>query len=141
VKTDYPQRSFSRTERVILIASRTLTATLLTAFAGAIQNWFYERFFAPDLYSAGPPLSRAMWAVVFSFPFILLGLLLLGLPAAYLLHRGRVESALSYGVAGAAMGAIFGAFWGFHASAYGYAVSAFYGCSCALFWWMLRPKA
>lgn len=140
MKTDYPQRPFNQGEWVILTASRTLTTTLLTACAGAIQNLFYERFFAPDLYSAGPPLLRAIWLFVFSLPFILVGLLLLGLPTAYLLHRARAESALSYGVAGAAMGALFGGFWGFH-TLYGYAVSVFYGCSCALFWWMLRPKA
>lgn len=139
METGISQRPYSGGERAILLVSRMLTTALLTAFVGAIENWFYERFFAPDLYSAGPPLLRAIWLAVWSFPFILVGLLVLGLPSAYLLRRGRVESAFSYAAAGAATGAVWGVMLGFQTT-YGCAVSAFYGCSCALFWWMLRPR-
>ena len=140
METDLPQRPFSAGEHAILLVTRILTATLLTAFVGAIQNWFYERFFAPDLYSAGPPLWRAIGMIGLSLPFILMGLLVLGLPAAYLLRRARFESALSYAAAGATTGTVWGAVLGFQTT-YGFVVSAFYGCSCALFWWMLRPRA
>ena len=140
MQTDVPQRPFSGGVRVILLVTRILTATLLTALVGAVANWLYERFFAPDLYAAGPPLARAVEAVALTFPFVLAGLLVFGLPAAYLLRIGRLESAISYAAAGAVTGATWGAtfdvVWPF-----GYAAFAFYGCTCALFWWLLRPRA
>ncbi|HET9428293.1 MAG TPA: hypothetical protein VFO69_08035 [Allosphingosinicella sp.] len=75
-----------------------------------------------------------------TFPFILVGLIVLGLPAAYLLRRGKLESALSYAAAGGLGGAIWGGILGFQTT-YGSAVSAFYGVTCALFWWVLRSRA
>ena len=139
METDLPRTPINAGERAIVLVTRILTATLLTAFVGAIQNWFYERFFAPNLYSAGPPLWRAIGSVGLTLPFIFVGLLVLGLPAAYLLRRGRLESALSYAAAGTTTGTLWGYVLGFQTT-YGYVVSAFYGCSCALFWWMLRPR-
>jgi hypothetical protein len=133
------QRPFSRSERTILLVSRVLTAALLTALVGGIENWFYERFFAPELYSAGPPAARAIGLVAWSFPFVLVGLIVVGLPSAYLLRRVGMESALSYAAVGAVTGAVWGVILGSQTT-YGYAVSAFYGCSCALFWWILRPR-
>ena len=123
------------------MARRAFAASLLTAVIGGVQNWLYERFFAPDLYATGPPLARAIWAIVFSFPFILAGLLLLGLPVAFLLRRARAENSLTYAVTGAAGGCLWSTLIGFDATNYGIALAAFYGCACALFWWWLRPKA
>jgi hypothetical protein len=139
VETDLSQRLSRAGERAILLGTRILTATLLTSFTGAIENWFYERFFAPEMYSAGPPFARAVGAFALMFPFTLLGLLVLGLPTAYLLRRARAESALSYAAVGCVTGLIWGAILGVQTN-YGHAVTAFYGCSCALFWWILRPR-
>jgi hypothetical protein len=125
---------------VVWLAARVLMASLLTALAGAFQNWLYERFSAPDLYAAGHPVARAVWSAAFSFPFILTGLLILGLPTAFLLRRLRAEGGLLYAAAGAATGALFGAVIGFQTT-HGFAVSVFYGCFCALSWWWLRPRA
>jgi hypothetical protein len=117
-----------------------LTATLLTASVGAVENWLYELFFAPDLYAAGNPVARGLFALGISCPYILAGLLLLGLPAAYALNRLRVENALTYGLAGLVTGPL----WGWAAigtqTAYGFVMAAFYGVVCALFWWWLRPR-
>jgi hypothetical protein len=128
-------RPYSSGERVVLLVTRVLTTTLLTAVVGAIENWFFERFFAPNLYAAGPPLGRAAWVIAWSSPFILAGLVILGLPTAYLLHRARVENALSYGIAGLLTGTL----WGY-VIVYDFGLSGFYGCVCALFWWLLRPR-
>lgn len=105
------ERPYSQGKRGILLASRVLTTTLLTAVLGAIENWGYERFFAPELYAAGPPFARATWLIAFSFPFILAGLLIIGLPTAFVLRRARLGSALSYAAVGAVTGALWGAMW------------------------------
>lgn len=131
--------AYSTGERVVLLVTRALTATLLTAVVVVIGNFLYERFFAPDLYAAGPPLARAMWLLAWSSPFILAGLVTLGLPIAYLLHRARAENFLSYGIAGLLTGALWGYLIGAQTSQ-GLVVSSFYGCACALFWWFLRPR-
>ncbi|HEX6661284.1 MAG TPA: hypothetical protein VF067_05395 [Sphingomicrobium sp.] len=140
VGTEVHKQPFSTSERVVLLITRMLTATLLTAFVGALENWLYELFFAPDLYAAGNPLARGVFALGLSFPYILVGLLLLGLPIAYALHRLRAESALTYSIAGLVTGSL----WGWIAlgsqTAYGLLITAFYGIVCALFWWWLRPR-
>lgn len=138
--TALQQQPFSRGERAFLLVSRLLTATLLTALIGAIENWFYERFSAPELYAAGPPLGRALFLAGMSIPFILAGLILLGLPAAYALRRTRAESAISYAVVGFILGALYGFVMG-ALTTNGYVVCGFYGCVCALFWWWLRPRS
>jgi len=139
VSIDVHERPYSAGERVVLLLTRVLSATFFTALVGAIENWFYERFFAPDLYAAGPPLGRAMFTLGIAVPYILAGLIVLGLPAAYALRRMRAESALNY----AAAGLVTGALWGFttlSSNSYGIALAAFYGGVCALFWWWLRPR-
>lgn len=141
VSTDVQERPYSRGERVILLITRMLTATFLTALVGAIENWFYERFFAPDLYAAGHPLARGVFMLVFSFPYVLVGFVLLGLPAAYALERMRAGNAFAYALAGAVTGALWGVVAVGVLTTYGVAVSAFYGCLCALFWWRLRPRS
>ena len=137
--TALAQRPYSKSERAVLLVTRLLTATLLTSLVGAIGNWFYERLFTPELYSAGPPLVRALWLAGMSFPFIFVGLLILGLPAAYLLRRGRAESAVSYALVGFILGAVYGFIMG-PLTTYGYAVCGLYGGACALFWWWRRPR-
>lgn len=117
-----------------------LTVTFLTALAGAIENWFYERFFASELYAAGHPLARGVFALAFSFPYILVGLVLLGLPADYALRRLRLDGPFPFAVTGAATGVIWGLILLPYVTAYGYFNTAFYGCVCALFWWLLRPS-
>ena len=138
--TNVEKRPYSVAEWAILLIARALTAALLTAFVGAIENWLYERFFAPELYAAGPPLSRGVFLAVFSFPYILVGLLLLGLPCAYLLHRMRAESALTYALAGLVTGALWGAVALPNSSPLGFVLCGLYGCVCALFWWWIRPR-
>jgi len=139
VTTALRQPPYTKSERAILLVTRLLTATLCTALIGAIGNWFYERFFDPSLYAAGPPLGRAFVLAAISIPFIFVGLIILGLPAAYLLRRVQAESATSYGI----MGFILGALYGFIAgpvTPLGYVVCGLYGGTCALLWWWRRPK-
>ena len=140
MSVEFQQRSYATGERLFLLVTRMLSAALLTALVGAIENWFYERFFAPDLYATGHPLARGAFMLAISFPYILVGLALLGLPAAYALRRVRAESALVYAITGTITGALWGLIVLEHASTYGSVLSALYGCLCALFWWGLRPR-
>lgn len=139
VNTGIRQRPFSTTEWVILLVTRVLTATLLTAFVGAVENWLYELFF-PDLYATGNPFARGVFMLAVSFPYILAALVLLGLPTAYGLRRLRSENVFAYAMAGLATGALWGAIV-LGSRSYGIGVTAFYGCVCALFWWWLRPRS
>jgi hypothetical protein len=116
-----------------------LAAALLTAIVGAIENWLYEFFFAPELYSAGPPLGRAAFVVAFSFPFVLGALLILGLPTAFVLRRAKIDSMFSYAIAGVILGACWGRLFG-AVTPLGLTVTASYGCCCALLWYWLRPR-
>lgn len=134
------ERPYSTGDRAVVLVTRALTATFLTAVVGAIENWFYERFFAPELYAAGNPIARGLFMLAISFPYILVGLILLGLPTAYVLSRARAENAFTYAFAGAAAGALWGKVAVGVLTTYGIAMSAFYGCVCALFWWWLRPR-
>ena len=129
-----------RAFKAVRFIGRTLAAVLLTAFVGAVQNFFYERFFDPELYAAGPPLARGAFSVVLTAPFILSGLIVLGFPTAFALHRLTAESSLTYGLAGAACGALWGLILFPWSSSTFPILCAFYGCTCALFWWWLRPK-
>jgi hypothetical protein len=85
-------------------------------------------------------MMRGLGVLTLTFPFILTGLILLGLPVAFTLMRVRGENALTYAVIGAGAGALFGKAVIGVATPYGIATSAFYGCTCALFWWWLRPR-
>lgn len=134
------KRPYSTGERVVLLVTRVLKVTFLTAVVGAIENWFYERFFAPELYAAGNPLARAVFTLAITFPYILVGLIVLGLPTAYALMRTRAENAATYALAGTAAGALWGNVAAGMLTTYGIGVSAFYGCLCALFWWRMRPR-
>jgi hypothetical protein len=140
MRTEVQESLQTQFQRALRLAARVLIAALLTALVGAAENWFYERFFAPELYVTGDPVVRAAFAATLTFPFILAGLVIVGLPVAYLLRRIRAESGVVYAAAGAVSGLLVGAAIGFQTT-YGFLVSAFYGCSCALFWWWARPKS
>jgi hypothetical protein len=133
-------RKYSGGRRAALLILRLLTASFLTALIGAIANWFFELFFAPDLYAAGPPFARGVFVLVVSFPFIITALILLGLPITYALGRFKAESAFVYALAGAASGAAWGALVFGSLTTYGQVACALQGVVCALVWWWLRPR-
>lgn len=137
---DVQERDYSTGERLMVLVTRALKATLLTAFVGAIGNGFYERLFASELLAAGDPFARGVFMLAVSFPYIFVGLILLGLPSAYALMRARAENFITYGLAGTASGALWGKVTFGVLTKYGIAISAVYGCTCALFWWALRPR-
>lgn len=87
---------------------RLLMAAALTAAAGALGNTFYEFFFDPEAYAAGPVLARAAFAFAFSFPFVLVGLLIFGTPTAFFLRRFHLDNLTVFGLAGAFAGAAIG---------------------------------
>ena len=138
------QIPYSRSDRIILCARGVLTAALLTALVAAFANWINERIFAPELYAAGHPLARAVFVMVLTFPFILGGLLVLGIPAALCLWRFRVQNILTYALAGVVTGIL----WGVTVVAmfrptFGitpHIVDATFGSVSMLFWWGLRPR-
>lgn len=141
MSTDVQTRPYSAGERVVLLVTRALTATFLTALSGAIGNWLYERFLAPELYAVGHPLARGVFMLAVSFPYILVGLILLGLPTASILLKTRAENVFTYAVAGAGAGALWGKVALGSLASNGIAISAAYGFVCALLWWRLRPRA
>jgi hypothetical protein len=141
VSAEVRKRAISTGERVSILVTRLLTATFLAAFVGAIENWFYERFFAPDLYAAGPVFARGVFMVLVTFPFILAALILLGLPTAYVLRRLRAENAFTYALAGAMAGALWASTVFGPITTLGVGTCAFYGLTCALAWWWLRPRS
>jgi hypothetical protein len=112
---------------------------LLTAFVVAAENSIEERFFHSELYAAGPWLGRWVFVFVVSIPFILSGLLFLGLPASYALRRLGAESAPNYALAGLVTGAVWGlAVTDRDVSDVG--TTAFFGAVCLLLWWLFRPN-
>jgi len=136
--------AYSRADRVIFVARGILTATLMTAVVAAIVNWAYERFLAPDLYAAGPPLARAVFVVGLTVPFILGGLLIFGIPAAWVLRRLGSQNVLTFAIAGAVTGVV----WGQTVVAlvrptFGttpYIVDGVFGATSMIFWWLISPK-
>lgn len=140
MSTNVHARPYSTAERVFLVVTRVLTATFLTALLGAIGNWLYERFLAPELYAVGHPLARGVGMFALSFPYILLGLILLGLPTAYILSKRRAENVFTYAFAGAVAGTLWGKVALGSLTTAGIAISAAYGCLCALLWWGVRPR-
>lgn len=126
--------------RFATLAARLFLTTVATAALGAVANFFYERFFATDLYAAGPAILRGAAALVIASPFILAGLIILGLPLSFLLKRLRVENSVSYAVTGALSGIAFGVALTRAHHVEMFAMAAFYGMACALFWWWFKPK-
>jgi hypothetical protein len=123
------------------LAARLFLTTVATAASGAVANFFYERFFAPDLYAAGPPILRAAFALAITSPLILAGLIFLGLPLSFLLKRLGIENAISYAVTGALSGVAFGVILTQLHHTELLVTAASYGTTCALFWWWFRFKA
>ena len=130
---------FSRFDRAVSAVGRGLVASVLTAIVGAVERWGYDGFSVSLLDGAGPLVFGAIWLIAWSVLFAFAGLLVLGLPTAHLLHRSRIENPFSLAVAGAIAGALWGFLTGLEGSL-GSDTTAFYGCMCALFWWVLRPK-
>lgn len=122
-----------------LTASRPLAVLLLTAFVVATANTLEERLLDPELYAVGSALGRWAFVFVVSIPFILSGLILLGLPASYVLRRFNAETGPNYAFAGFLGGAI----WGLIVTdrdARDIVLAAFFGATCLLLWWLLNPK-
>ena len=119
--------------------ARMLGATAITAVIGAVANGVNERIFDQDAYNAGPALGRALFAFTLTSPFILVGLLLIGLPTDYALRRFQFYNAFAFGFSGAAAGLACGAILvdGLSESL---VIFAGYGCVSALAWWALRPS-
>ena len=128
-------------EQLANFVVRLFAATLLTSLVGAVANFIYELLLRPDLYAAGHPLPRAGFAFILFSPFILAGLIVLGLPTAYLLRRLNAENGMVY----AATGVLTGELWGLAilelGTPEGAIMSGLLGGACALFWWWLRHKS
>ena len=123
------------------LATRLFLATVATATAGAIVNFFYELFFRPDLYAVGPPSARGAFVIVWTCPFILVGLIVLGLPASYLLKRLNLENSALYLLAGAISGIAYGVLlFQLHHTEW-LVTAASFGAGAALFWWWFRPRS
>ncbi len=121
------------------LVARLFLATVATATAGAIVNFFYELFLRPDLYAVGPPLARGAFVIVWTSPLILGGLIVLGLPVSYLLKRLNLENSASYLLAGAISGIAYGVLlFQLHHTEWLVTVASF-GAGAALFWWLFRP--
>lgn len=133
-----------KSERIIIGVRSALTAALLTALLAALVNWTYERSFAPALYAAGHPLARAVFVIVLTFPFILSGILILGIPAALVLRRLQIQNFLTFAIAGAVTGIV----WGQTVVAlvrptFGitpYIVDAIFGATSMMLFWWIRPR-
>jgi hypothetical protein len=127
-----------------LVARGILTAALMTALLAAIVNWGYERFLAPDLYAAGPPLARAIFVILLTVPFILGGLLILGIPAAWVLRRLHTQNIVTFAIAGAVTGIVWGqAVVALVRPTFGmtpYIVDAVFGATSMMLWWWMSPK-
>jgi hypothetical protein len=138
---DVRRRLHRRTDQIIRLVARLISATLLTGLIGALANTVYERFFDLEAYDAGPPLGRGLFLVVVTLPFILAGLVLLGLPTTYILRRFGAESAWNYALAGTTIGASCSLLFSSSPSLEQIALTAVYGVVCALCWSALRPKS
>jgi hypothetical protein len=135
----------NRIDRVILAARGVLTAALFTAVVAAFANWIYELFFDPARYATGLPIARGLFVIVMTFPFILGGLVVLGIPTTWLLRRFHVANAFTFGLTGAVTGVLWGATvvalavptFGITA----HVLNATFGVMSMLFWWWVSPKA
>lgn len=133
-----------------------LMVVLLTAALGATWNTIYEFAFRPDLWRAGRPIVRWLFAVAVTSPFILLALLTIGLPVTKLLFARRAETLISYAVSGGLGGLLFWPvvivpfswFDGVPSSLLPTGVAplplivetSVYGVICAVLWWWLARR-
>ena len=136
VTIEVPKRPYSTGEKILLFVVRMLTATIFCALLlTAIVLSYDHAVTGRDGYA----FSDGMFLLAVSIPFIFGGLVVLGLPAIYALARWKAESARNYALVGAATGVIWGAIIAPKVIAF-FVISALCGCSCALFWWWLRPR-
>lgn len=111
------------------LAARLFLTTVATAATGAIVNFIYELCFRPA------------FVIVWTSPFILVGLIILGLPISYLLKRFNIENSASYLVIGAISGIAYGVLlFQLHHTEWPVTVASF-GAGSALFWWWFRRDA
>ena len=127
-------RPHSPVKQTILVASRLLATAAITASIGAVLIEFYQMFFDPEYYNGGSRLSGTIFFYVFTIPFILTGLILLGLPTSYLLKRLKLENWLCYALVGAVLGVGFLYALLSHPTSFGTGAAAVYGCLCAFVW-------
>lgn len=133
-------RPHSPVKQSILVASRLLATAAITAFIGAVLIGFYEKFFYPEAYDVGRSPFGAIRFYVFTIPFVLLALTILGLPASYLLRRLGFENWHTYSLVGAALGAVCLSALLQRVALFGLSVGAIYGSICAITWFALRRK-
>jgi len=134
---DRPHSPFKQS---ILVAYRLLATATITAFIGAVLIGFYEKFFYLEAYDAGPSPSGAMRLYVFTIPFVLIALTILGLPASYWLRRLGFEKWHTYSLVGAVLGAVFLSALLQSVTLFGLSAGAIYGSICAIIWFALRRK-
>lgn len=127
------------TRQVLGVAARALGATLIAAAVGTILNVIQVRVAWGPVY-AQPILWRALGGFLFAIPYTLAGLLLLGLPAAFMLRRFRAETTWNYSLVGAALGATWFYLWVRSPDLASWGLGAVLGCVCALSWWKLQPN-
>ena len=126
----------------VVIVVRLFIATTATALLGALVIVAYELFAAGDRSTMGSPLEAVAELAVLTGPFILFGLIVLGLPVSFVLWRLRIESTFSYILAGALAGVAFGfVVLRIPAEAGGAALVASYGAMAAVCWrWSRYPN-
>lgn len=88
-------------------AKHVLVVVLVTACIGATWNTVYEFIFDKAAWNAGPPLLRWLFTVALTAPFILAALVVIGLPATWILAKLRTEGLLQYALAGVIGGLLF----------------------------------
>jgi hypothetical protein len=133
-------RPYNLGKQSILVASRLLATAIITAFIGAFLNFFYRKFFDPEAYAAGPPVTRAIFSYALTIPFVLLALIIVGLPTSYLLRRLGLENWLIYALVGAALGVGFLYAVLSYLTPFGIGAGAIYGSICAIIWFALSRK-
>jgi hypothetical protein len=138
VKREATSQRPSMAAKVGSLVARLFLTTLATATTGAIVNFIYELCFRPDLCAVGPPLARGAFVIVWTSPFILVGLIILGLPISYLLKRFNFENSASYLVVGAISGIAYGVLlFQLHHTEW-LVTAALFGAGSALFWWWFK---
>lgn len=113
-------------------------AAVFASTLGTVTYISLSLCFWPQSLAAGALLESAGLTFVVTAPFVLVGLIALGIPTSLALRRAHLENSVSYTLTGALAGTAFGAAVTglYHAQA----ITAFaiYGVASALCWWWLR---